>query len=304
MKPVVKKALIGVGAVVGLVAIGGGGYAFLQARDFDASMERVYDVPLPAIERSTDPQVLARGKHLVEATAACAGSDCHSSDLGGGKTIEMGPLGKLTGPNITAGGLGAVYSDAELARLIRHGIKKDGRSVRFMPVHEINWMPDSDVTAVVSYLRTVPKVDRPNGPMQLGLLAKVLDRKGAIVIDVARKIDHANIELAGAPAPTAEYGRFIARGCTGCHGETFAGGKIPGAPSDMPIPLNITPHDTGLKGWSYEDFDKLLTKGERKNGQKLNPFMPIEALGKADEIEKKALWAFLEKLPAKPFGER
>ncbi len=304
MKPVVKKILVGVGVLVGLVAVGGGGFAFLQARAFDASMDTAYDVPLPAIERSTDPEVLARGKHIAEATGACAGSDCHGSDFGGGKTLAMGPIGTLSGPNITGGGLGAAYTDAELARLIRHGIKKDGRSVRFMPVHEINWMPDADVVALVSYLRTVPKVDRPNGPVQIGLLGKILDRQGAFVLDVARRIDHGKIETAGAPAPTAEYGKFLARGCNGCHGETFAGGKIPGAPGDMPIPSNITPHETGLKGWTFEDFDKLLTKGDRKNGQKLNPFMPIEAFGKLDEVEKKALWAFLEKLPAKPFGER
>ena len=90
----------------------------------------------------------------------------------------------------------------------------------------------------------------------------------------------------------------------GCHGESYGGGPIPGAPPDLPIPSNITPDATGIKDWSYADFEKMLDTGIKKNGQKLNPFMPLEALTNMDETERKALWAFLRSLPAKPFGSR
>ncbi|HEY8944532.1 MAG TPA: hypothetical protein VIM73_09725, partial [Polyangiaceae bacterium] len=66
----------------------------------------------------------------------------------------------------------------------------------------------------------------------------------------------------------------------------------------------ITPHATGLKDWSYADFERLLDTGIRKNGKKLDPFMPLGNLAKFDETERKALWAYLRTLPAKPFGER
>jgi hypothetical protein len=218
--------------------------------------------------------------------------------------MSMGPLGTFTGPNISQGGLGAAYSDGELARLIRHGIKKDGRSVRFMPSQDFSWLPDSDVVAIVSYLRTAPAVDRPNGPMECGTLAKVLDRREQIVIDVARKIDHAKLETAGPPEPNANYGKYLGRLCSGCHGEKLSGGRIPGAPSSLPIPSNITPHETGLKDWTYEDFDKMVLTGVRKNGNKLDPFMPQEAFAKMDETEKKALWDYLRTVPPTPFGNR
>ena len=42
MKPLVKKILLGVGAVFGLGAIGAGSYVMLQVRAFDESMARVY----------------------------------------------------------------------------------------------------------------------------------------------------------------------------------------------------------------------------------------------------------------------
>lgn len=99
-----KKAWKVVGAVVvGAVALGGA-FVGWQLHAFDASMERVYDVPLPAVERSTDEAVIARGKHLTESVGACSTADCHGADLAGGRTLAMGPVATLAGPNITAGG--------------------------------------------------------------------------------------------------------------------------------------------------------------------------------------------------------
>ena len=304
MHPTLKKVLIGLGSVLALAAASAGGYVWMQTSAFDSSMGKVYDVPVPSLELSTDPEVLARGEHLAKSLGGCAVADCHGADLAGGKTIAVGPLGTLTGPNITKAGMGAAYSDGEMLRLLQHGLKKEGRSVRFMPVHEANWLPDSDLAAIVSHVRSQPDVTKPNGPLEIGWLGKVMDRREAVVFDVARRINHEKIEKAPPPEPTAKYGRFIGRFCMGCHGNTLGGGPIPGAPPDLPIPTNITPDASGIKDWSYTDFEKLLDKGVKKNGAKLNPFMPLEALTNMNEIERKALWAFLRSLPAKPFGSR
>jgi mono/diheme cytochrome c family protein len=304
MSPTLKKILIGLGALVGLTAAGVGGYVCMQVSAFDSSMDQVYDIPIPKVELSTDPEVLARGEHLARSLSGCAIADCHGPNLAGGKPTEVGPLGTLTAPNITKGGMGAAYSDGELLRLLQHGVKKDGRSVRFMPVHEVNWIPDEDLVAIISYLRGLPDVAKPNGPLRIGWLGKVMDRRDAIVFDVARRIDHSAIEKAPAPSATAQYGKHIAKVCMGCHGTTFSGGPIPGAPPDLPTPTNITPDATGIKDWTYADFTKLLDQGVKKNGEKLNPFMPLEALTNMDDTERNALWAFLRTLPAKPFGGR
>lgn len=304
MNSVLKKILIGVGGVVGLAAAGVGGYVWMQMSAFDSSMSKVYDVPVPAVKLSTDPEVLARGEHLVKSLGGCAIADCHGPNLAGGKTTEVGPLGTVTAPNITRAGLGAAYSDGEIKRLIEHGLKKDGRSVRFMPAHEANWLPDTDIVAILSYVRSRPDVKKPNGPLRIGWLGKVMDRRDAIIFDVARRIDHQNIQKGPPPEPTVKYGKFIGRFCMGCHGETYGGGPIPGAPPEIPIPTNITPDPTGIKDWTYADFEKLLDKGTRKNGKKLNPFMPLQALSNMNQTERKALWAFLRSLPPKPMGSR
>jgi hypothetical protein len=305
----VKKIVKRVAGVVGLLLIlvlgTGATYAGWQGREFDASMDRVYAVPVPDITISKDAAVLARGEHLTHAVMPCATAECHGTDFGGAtKGPNMGPLGHYSGPNITMANLGAAYSDGELFRLLRHGLKKDGRSVRFMPVQDSNWLPDADVVAMISYLRSVPPVDRPNGSTEIGTLGKVMDRRGAVVLDVARRIDHDHIDSAPAPMPTRDYGRFVSRMCTGCHGEHLSGGPLPGAPPSIPVPLNLTPDASGLAGWSYDDFAKLLDTGVRKNGKPLDPFMPRAAFVRYDDTERHALWAYLQSLPPAPFGGR
>jgi hypothetical protein len=215
----------------------------------------------------------------------------------------MGPLATITAPNVT-GALLAGYSDAQLARLLTRGIKKDGRGVVFMPVQNFAWLPAADVEAIASYLRTVPPVARPNGPLEVTVLGKFMDRRGRVVLDVARRLDEGPLAVAPAASPTAAYGAFLSRACTMCHGEHLSGGPIPGAPSSLPVPCNLTPDASGLREWSFEDFDRLLTTGVRRTGQRLDPFMPIDAFSKYDDVQKRALWAYLQSLPPRSFGSR
>jgi|HubBroStandDraft_5_1064220.scaffolds.fasta_scaffold35992_3 cytochrome c553 len=304
MRTGVKRALKALGGVVaGTVAVGVV-YAMVQTSRFDASLEKVYDVPVPDVVASKDPAVIERGKHLATAVTGCTSHACHGTDFGGGAVTPMGPLGTLAAPNLTSASLGAAYSDGEFARAIRHGIKKDGRSVRLMPSQEMGWLPDDDIVALVSYLRSVPPVERENQPMTVKTLGKILDRQDKIVFDVARRIDHTKIETPPAPAATAEYGAFLTRACTGCHGEHLSGGRLPGSPPSIPTPLNLTPDGSGLKDWTFDDFEKLMRTGVRKNGKTLDPFMPIESWRNFDDVEMHAIWAYLRTVPPVLLGSR
>jgi mono/diheme cytochrome c family protein len=300
-----KKALLGLGALIAVMLLGAGGFAIAQGSAFDASMEKVYEIAPLDIHASSDPAVIARGRHLAESMGGCL--SCHGDDLGGKPGEPMGPLGVLHGANLTTGkgGVGKRYSDGQLARSIRHGIKSSGKSLRFMPAQDFAWWPDDDLTAIVSYVRSVPPVDRTLGESRIGILGKVLDRLDKLPLDVARRIDHAAARPKTMPAQaTAAYGANLAHACTGCHGEHFSGGPIPGAPSDLPIPANITPDPTGIAAYSEADWNKLLDTGIKQNGRQLNPFMPIATLRAMNPTERSALWAYLQSLPAKPFGER
>jgi cytochrome c553 len=302
MKSMVKRGVLGLSGLVALAAVSLGTFVEVEASEYDASVEQVYDIPVPDVARSIDPKVVARGKHIVDAVAGCSSRACHGADLAGGERIDLGPVGSIHAPNLSV--LAVAYADGELARLVRHGIKKDGRTVRFMPVQDFNWLSDADLIAIVSYLRTVPPVDRENDSTNVKTLGKVLDRRGQVRLDVAGHMDHTRIDQAPPPSPTPEYGRFLARACTGCHGEHLSGGPIPGAPSSVPVPLNLTPDDTGLAGWTFEDFDRLLSTGARRSGKRLDPFMPTESFGKLEDDEKRALWAYLRTLPPTKLGQR
>lgn len=299
-----KKVLMAAAGVVVVALVCAAAFVALQVKAFDDSMMKVYDIAVPAIQASQDPDVLARGEHLARGMASCATADCHGANLAGGKTIDMGPVGLISAPNITAGGILADYTDGELARLIQHGIKRDGRSTILMPMQEMNWLPESDVAAIVAWVRAQPAVTKETGPLSIGVLGKVLDRADALHLDVARRIDHDNLPVAPPPSPTAEYGAFIARGCQGCHGQHLSGGPLPGSPPGMAVPTNLTPHETGLARWTYEDFLNTLQTGTRPDGTRLDPLMPFEALSRMNDTEKAALWAYLRSVEPRPSGGR
>lgn len=298
-----KKIAIGVGVFVGVLGLGVGGFVYSQVSAYDASMAKTYDLPSPAIVAATDADSIVRGRHLTQALAGCALRDCHGGDMAGGNPVDAGPLGTFTAPNITH--LLKAYSDGELARLIRHGIKKNGQSVAMMPVQDFAWLSDADVASLIGYLRTVPESSKASGVTTIRTLGKILDRQGKMPLDIARFMS--TLPSPGTPPPAArtkEYGRFVARLCMGCHGEGYSGGPLPGAPPDFPIPANLTPHESGMKGYTYDDFVKLSQTGLTPKGKKLHQFMPIEALASMNDDERGALFDYLQSLPPKPFGGR
>lgn len=258
----------------------------------------------PALQASTDSTVLARGEHLAR-IGGCVG--CHGEDLGGGTPESFGPIGVMSPPNLTAGrgGVGGNYTDGELARAIAQGIGDDGRTLRIMPSYEYNWWPQEDLAAIVSYVRSRPAVDREPPVTEIALMGRVLSQFGIMDLISAELIDHgAPPPDVPEPEPTARYGAFLVRGCVGCHGETLAGGPIPGAPADIPVPANLTPHETGLAAWTREDFEHLIDTRRRPDGRELDPFMPVAALQAMYPVEREAVWAYLRSLEPRETGDR
>lgn len=298
-----NKLVLWGGVGLGVVVLGLAGFLASRAMAWDASVATVWDVAPPPVERSTDPVVLARGKHLAESIGGCTA--CHGADLGGGPTEAMGPVGSFTGPNLTrgAGGVGEHYDAGTMARAVAHGVKADGTTVRFMPSMDLAWWPRDDLEAVASYVLSVPPVDREVPESEVGLLGKVLDRQDAFPLDIARRIDHdAPRPDRLAPTPTKEYGARLGLLCMGCHGKGLSGGAMQGVPDGTPPASNLTPHETGLADWSEADFRRLLDEGIKPDGSALHPFMPVASFGAMDDVEKRALWAYLQSLPPKEFG--
>jgi mono/diheme cytochrome c family protein len=290
MKRLFKYLGYTLGTIVLLLGLSALSVYALSARKLDRS----YAVAVQPVAIPTDAAAVLRGKHIAE-TRGC--SDCHGADFGGAKVVEDPAVGVMWGSNLTTGrgGLAAGFDDNDWVRAIRHGVAKDGRPLVLMPSIEFSQFSDDDLGALVAYLKTLPKVDRDRVAINVGPVARVLMLAGEIKI-AAEHIDHAGLRPPVViPGVTVDYGRYLAVGCTGCHGDQLGGGRIPGAPPDWPASRNLTPSGD-LARWSEADFLKALETGVRPDGKQLNPVMPL-AFGKMTDVEKKAVWLYLKSLP-------
>lgn len=272
--------------------------------------------PLSAAEKATadprasaDPRVvaleraIARGQHLVESRVGCTG--CHGADFGGGVIIDAPILGRWVAPNLTTGE-GSVtrdYTVSDWDHAIRHGLRRGGRSSS-MPSLEFVNLSDRELSDIVAYIRSLPPVDRDLGRVKFGPIFTFIIALDSSAL-VAFHVDHeqAHVVEPPEPAPTAEFGEHIVQVCRGCHGERLSGGKMKGDPN-MPIVANITPHETGLKDWTEADFIRAMREGKRKDGRELSRYMPWKAYLQMSDAELKAIWAYLQTVPAVEKGNR
>lgn len=108
---------------------------------------------------------------------------------------------------------------------------------------------------------------------------------------------------AQAAAAGLSHGEYVARlgNCVACHstpeGAPLAGGL------KMAVPLlgniyatNITPDpQTGIGGYSFEEFDRVMRTGVAKDGHRLYPAMPYPSYAKMSEQDMRALYDFIMK---------
>jgi cytochrome c553 len=261
-------------------------------------MAQHIDVREPALVVPTDADVRSRGEHIA-VTRGC--TDCHDKDLGGRILVDAFPIGRLAAPNLTRGrgGIGPRLDTSGIERAIRHGLGEGGRLLLYMPATDFSGLADADVADLIAYVSSVPAVDRDMPPPTAGPLMRTLFLLDKAPLVYALKVDHHAAHTAAMTASaTPEYGRYIAQSCTGCHGEHFAGGHVPGTPPSFPNARNITPDPvSGIGKWSKENFYAALRTGKRPGGSDLDPFMPWKAFAKLSDTEVDALWAYLQTLP-------
>jgi mono/diheme cytochrome c family protein len=301
MRRVLKWVAILVGVVVVLLIVAVGAIYVLS----NSHMSKHFTVEVQAPPVPAGPAAVKEGER-VYVTRACA--DCHGADLAGKVVVDDPIVGRFAGANLTKGkgGLGNELTDVDIVRAVRHGVKPDGSAMIFMPSTDFHAMSDPDMGALTAYIRSVPPVDKPSLPQKPGPLARLLFLQGKMAYLVsAEYIDHTAKPSTITPGVTAEYGRYMADGCTGCHGFGFSGGPIPGAPPEWLPAANITPHPvTGLGKWSEADFSKAVREGVRPDGVKVRFPMPWQNFSHLNDTEVKALWMFLKTVPMKEAGGR
>ncbi len=294
MKKVAKWAGIVFAGLAGVLVVAAALVFFLSQN----RINRTYAIQVETLTIPTDADALARGEHLA-VTRGC--TDCHGANLAGAPFFDDPAIGKLYASNLTPGkgGVGRTYEDEDWVRAIRHGVRPDGKPLLFMPAQEFYYLSDEDLGALIAYLKTIPAVDNEPDEDAVGPLGRILFLAGQLPLIPAELIDHDGPRPA-APPPgvTAEYGRYLAVGCAGCHGQDFAGGPIPGMPPGTPPAANLTPAGH-LSQWSEADFINTLRTGVTPKGEKLSPIMPFSSIGAMTDDELKAIFLFLQSLPRK-----
>jgi len=263
-----------------------------------------YDVPVETIVIPTDADSIARGEH-VATIHMC--QDCHTDNFGGQTDTAPGLL-TISIPNLTAGagGVGGINTDEDWVRAIRHGVGYDGRGLVLMPSGTWYYLSDEDLGDLIAYLKSLPPVDNEMPGTDLGPLGRVMLVLGQLppeIIPNVISIDHeAPRPTAPEPGVTPEYGEYLARTCMICHGPKLNGRTISVGGPQKYVALNLTMGGE-MKGWSEEDFITTLRTGVTPSGHQIIDVMPWKYFGQMTDDELKAVWLYLQSLPALPQGE-
>lgn len=286
--------LLLLGVVVGLAL-----FVFIGS---ERRLRATYDMSVEPLEARTDSASLARGTHLFQ-TVSC--TLCHGEDGGGAIMQQDRMIGTMAGPNLTSGrgGIAAERSDEDWVRAIRRGVRHDGTSLIVMPSEVFTHLAESDLAAMLGYMRQLPPVDRDVPKTGFGPMGRALLAAGKLNILVAPKTPVFDAPESPPPAGTAEYGRYLAdiSGCHGCHGYGLSGGRVAGPPG-LPPASNLTP--SGIGHWMEADFIQAMREGMRPDGRVLDEFMPWRVFRNMSDDDLHSLWLYLQTVPPKEFGNK
>jgi mono/diheme cytochrome c family protein len=261
---------------------------------------------------AADPDVLARGELLFH-IGGC--TNCHTAKdgplLAGGEPLVT-PFGTFHPPNITphpAAGIGG-WSDAQFIRAMREGVAPDGSPYYpAFPYTSYTRMSDEDLRALKAWLDTVPPVEAPSRPHELGF---PYNQRWAIGLWQWAFFTPERFEPDPARDEVWNRGAYLALGpghCAECHtprsflgvldrDSAFAGGDLGGPQGKVP---NITSNPAGgIGGWSEGDIVTALTLGMLPDGDFVGGEMAKivrNGTSKLPPEDVRAIVAYLRSLP-------
>ena len=251
------------------------------------------------------PERRVRGKYLVTSLLSC--EVCHTpsewsqhgapsipgKELSGQELPLEGFPGTAVAPNITPDaetGAGN-WTDDQIARAIREGIKHDGATLfPLMPYNDYKNLSDEDLASVIVYVRSVP-------PLRNALpKSKIIFPVNYLVRGVPEPITQP------VPAPATDQlsrGKYLVKLGCGCHNPIekmpYAGGEALGGPWGYAVSANITPDPSGISYYDEATFVTALRTGY-VGARKLNSIMPFGEFKNLTDDDLKAMFAYLKTL--------
>lgn len=210
---------------------------------------RTYDIPLSPVATAGEGEAdLVEGGRTARILGCYGG--CHGTQLEGRLFFSEPGVADLVAPNLTRAA--AAYSDGELARAIRHGVRRDGTGLFVMPSNAFFHLSDADLRDLIAFLRRQPRTEGYAGTTTIGPVGRIGIVTGRFK-PMPALMDHSapRVPPGDAGDPMAR-GRYLARvACAECHGDTLRGGLDGRAPS-----LAIA------AAYTDEAFRRLLRTGE------------------------------------------
>lgn len=211
----------------------------------------VVPVPMPV---ATGADAVERGRRLAMLTGC---TDCHRSDLRGGLFEDEGWLhGRYYASNLTR--KAGAYSDEDLARIVRLGVRPDGRGVMGMPSMGFVRLTDGEMADIIAFVRSLPAggIDQPDhyiGPLDRWQLWTEGAVKPAVTYVAAERAKDP-LDAGPAHAAARHHARII---CAECHGGDLKGnGWDSGAP-DLRV----------IGSYGLPEFTRLLRTGIGVDGK-------------------------------------
>ncbi len=219
-------------------------------------LRRQHDIPLQAFNALKAPTAvdLAEGRRMSAIVGCWAG--CHGMKGEGGS--EDAPyIFSATAPTLSA--VLPRYSDEELVRLIRFGVKRDGRTALGMISGTFNPLSDADLARIIAHLRRQPasKPVPEKRTVALGGRMALLSGDWKTSVD---EVDRSMPRWGELPRNTSfERGRYLVSiTCTECHGLDLQGEAFEKSP-----PMDI------VRAYNIDQFRVLMRTGKPISGRDL-----------------------------------
>lgn len=251
MKNSLKWIGLSLCGLLGIAAIGAV-YTYIVS---ERELTRLYDIQVQSYTAPSDEASIRRGERLAS-MVGCANS-CHGQFMQGKVLFDEPGVARIIAPNLTK--VLREYSDPELLRLLRHGMKRDGTTTWVMPSAMFSHLSQEDLGDIIAYVRSAPEREGPMRETRMRPLGRLGILMGQFA-PVIQQVDHTRqfVPTADLSDPLHHGEYLVMTTCSECHGQDLRGHDFLKAPNLLVA-----------QSYSEEAFSHLLRTGVALGNRKL-----------------------------------
>lgn len=213
-------------------------------------LARTYDTPVATFDASAHAFSLQEAERRAKSLMC---TSCHAR--GGGVIFEAKYVGRLVAPNLPV--RAKDYSDGELERLVRHGVKRDSTGVIAMPAATYAHLADEDLAAIIRYLRSLKAEPDAAGTTEWGPLGRLALALGKIPYEA----DHLPSVSRSKTRPDNLGAYLVGATCLHCHDI--------GRERDNGFGMKTPPLAMMAASYGFDEFRELMRTGIGKGNRDL-----------------------------------